>query len=357
MDAGEVDATQPADARSRLLSYGLYGLAAVFLAFVVWRSEIWNAGDTLEGVRPEIIALVPLLSLAIALPIALRERQVLGGIGRRLTAWALGPISYYGNTVGFMTPAASGELLRPSLFQRVFGIPLAQGAGIVLYERAFSFMLFGLSSAFALAWTEVAPSWVGFASLPLLAATFVLPGIVAGRLPALGRLVNVGSLGRFVPGAIHRRFAGSVRESGATMRELWGSPMLTAQFAALTYITFAIMAFQFWLLIEGVGGQGLSLQEAWVVMSVGAMAGMLSGLPLGLGATDAVMLALLRAYDVEATTAGTIVILTRLLINLPTGILGSLAYLATLRQGRAGGGSPPEAPPARLAVAAGDNDS
>lgn len=340
-ETGTEAPSQPPSSSFPWRTFALYGLALLFFAIVLWRSEIWNADDALDDVRLEIVALVPLLSLAIAVPIAIREREVLLALGRRFSAWALAPISYYGNTVGYMTPAASGELLRPSLFERVFGLPVAQGAGLVLYERLFSFLLFGLSCVFALAWTDIVPLWVGLASLPVLFATIFLTGTIVSQLPSIAKAFRLDSLRRFVPGFVERRLGGGLRESGETMGQLWRDRALTPKFAVLTYATFTIAAVQFWLLLEGVG-TSLSLQEAWVVLGVGAIAGMLSGLPLGLGATDAVMVSLLRAYDVDVTTAGTVVVLTRLSINLPTGILGSIAYVTTLRQqSRTDGSSTP----------------
>jgi uncharacterized protein (TIRG00374 family) len=126
-----------------------------------------------------------------------------------------------------------------------------------------------------------------------------------------------------------------------------------AFFIALSAITFLVMAIQFWLIPEALG-QDISLQEAWVVLTAGAMAGFLSGLPLGLGATDAVMLSLLKAYGVETTEAGQIVILTRVLINLPGGLLGLAAYLLAVRQKPAG---TPATPVARFAAASLGRDS
>jgi uncharacterized membrane protein YbhN (UPF0104 family) len=72
--------------------------------------------------------------------------------------------------------------------------------------------------------------------------------------------------------------------------------------------------------------------DGWVVVVASNLAGMASALPLGLGATDAVMVALLRAYDVDPSVAGAITVLNRCLINLPTGLLGLAGYLTALRQ-------------------------
>lgn len=311
----------------------LYVVALVFLAIVLWRSKFWESGDAIKNVQAQYLVLVPLLSLALVIPLALRGRVMLSGLGYRASAIALAPLAYYGNTVGFMTPAASGEVLRPSLFQRIFGVPVARSIGIVFFERLFSFYLFGISCLLALSWTGQAPAWVGPAALPLLIAACLAPSAFVALAPALNHRLPAKGLARFVPHRIRDRIGEHVKESGSTLSKLWLNPGVVAAFVALSAVAFAVMAVQFWLLTEALH-QDITLQEAWVVLTAGAMAGFVSGLPLGLGATDAVMLSLLKAYGVETTEAGQIVILSRVLINLPGGLFGLAAYLIAVRQGR-----------------------
>ncbi|MEK7248673.1 MAG: lysylphosphatidylglycerol synthase transmembrane domain-containing protein [Chloroflexota bacterium] len=325
----------------------LYAIALLFLAIVLWRSKFWESGDAIGNIDALDLVLVPLLSLALLVPLALRQRAILGALGYRFSARSLAPISYYGNTVGFMTPAASGEVLRPSLFRRTFGVPTAQGVGIVLFERLFSFYLLGLSCLLALSWTGAAPGWVGPVALPMMIAACLAPSAFVALAPTLNNRLPARRLGNLVPHRIRDRIGEQVKESGSTLSRLWLNATVVAFFIALSAITFLVMAIQFWLIPEALG-QDISLQEAWVVLTAGAMAGFLSGLPLGLGATDAVMLSLLKAYGVETTEAGQIVILTRVLINLPGGLFGLAAYLLAVRQKPAG---TPATPVARFAAA------
>lgn len=323
----------------------MYLIAIVFLAIVLWRSRFWDSGDALKDVEAQYFVLVPLLSLALVIPLALRGRAMLSGLGYRASAIAAAPLAYYGNTVGFMTPAASGEMLRPSLFRRTFGVPTAQGIGVVLFERLFSFYLFGLSCLLALSWTGDVPGWAGPVALPVMIAACLAPSAFVAITPRMNTRLPGRSLGRFVPHRIRDRIGAHAKESGSTVSKLWLNAALVAVFIALSAVTFVVMAFQFWLITEALG-QNLSLQEAWVVLTASAMAGFLSGLPLGLGATDAVMLSLLKAYGVDTTEAGQIVILTRVLINLPGGLFGLAAYLIAVRQ------KPASTPPvARFAAA------
>lgn len=306
-------------------SIALYALALVFLSLVVWRSRVWEAGESFQRVDALTLVLVPLLSTAAAAPLAMRGRKVLATLGYRFKAASLVPVSFYGNTVGFLTPASSGELLRPALLERGFGVPLPRGAAAVLYERLFSMYLMCLSGLFAFTWTGAIPAAAGMAVLPLILALPLLPtGLV--RLFDL----RLGRLSYRIPSFIRSR-VGGLSEMGDSAEALWRSPGLAIHFTTFSITVFGIMALQFWLIVEGTG-ETISLAEAWVVLFVANMAGVLSGLPLGLGATDAVMIALLRVYDVDLSAAGAITVLNRCLINLPTGLLSLAGYLTALRQ-------------------------
>jgi uncharacterized protein (TIRG00374 family) len=124
---------------------------------------------------------------------------------------------------------------------------------------------------------------------------------------------------------------GAVEQTGSSLKRMLLSGRLTATFTVTSWCVFALMIVQFWLLVEGVG-EDITPAEAGVVLVFANLAGVLSALPLGLGALDVTMVALLRAYGVDTDAALGVVVLTRCLINLPTGILGLLAYLIALRQ-------------------------
>lgn len=325
----------------------LYGLALVFLSLVIWRSRVWEAGDSFERVGAATIVAVPLLSLLVAPPLALRGREILATLGYRVKAAALIPVSFYGNTVGFLTPAASGELLRPSMLERGFGVPIARGAAVVLYERLFSMYMMCVSGLLAFTWTGTIPITAGVGLLPVSLALPFLPSTVV-RLFDL-RLERVSP---HLPRVIRSRLGG-LSEASDSIDKLWRSVGLTSSFTAISLVVCGLMALQFWLLVEGTG-ESISPSEAWVVLFAANMAGVLSGLPLGLGASDAVMVSLLNAYGVELSAAAAIAVLVRVLINLPTGILGLVAYLVAVRQPRATSEQPEDGANNVLAPTAGE---
>lgn len=321
------DGPGKADGQRRLrwwpIAICVFGI--VLLSVLIWRSRIWDAGDTLRQVDALTLVLVPLLSLAMAAPLALRSRFILAALGHPFSASSLAAVSFYGNMVGYLTPASSGELLRPALLERGFGLSKARGAAVVVYERFFSMYLMGLSALFAFTWTDAVPVTVALALMPILAALTLVP---MGILRLLNLRLRRAS--ERLPGFIQTRIAG-LSEAGDASDVLWRSARLSVQFAVLSMAVFGIMAVQFWLLVEGTGGS-ISPAEAWVVLFVANMAGVLSGLPLGLGASDALTVSLLNAYGVDLATAVAVAFLVRLLINLPNGLLVFVAYVLAARR-------------------------
>jgi uncharacterized protein (TIRG00374 family) len=306
---------------------GLYLLAFAFLAIVVWRSEFWNAEDSLNDVSPAALVGVLLMCALPIIPLALRGRELLWALGYRLSAISLAPISYYANTASFLTPASSGELLRPTLLEQGFSVPAREGAGVVVYERLYSFFLLTLAGALAFTWTGVVPVPVAAVLIPAFAVVSMGPPLLFNasheRLP-------LDKPAKLLPGWIRRRI-GSMEQTGTSMKRLLASRRLGFTFVVTSWVVFAITILQFWLLVEGLGEE-ITPAQAGVVLVFGSLAGLLSALPLGLGAMDVTMVALLRAYDVETDTALGVVVLTRCLVHLPAGILGLVAYLIVLRQ-------------------------
>jgi uncharacterized protein (TIRG00374 family) len=154
-----------------------------------------------------------------------------------------------------------------------------------------------------------------------------------------------------LPGFLRRRISG-LDDAGETLEQLWRAPRLAVEFVLLSIAAFLLLQLQAWLVIDAVGS-GIGPHEVWVVVVFSAMAGMASGLPFGLGAADVVMVSLLSAYGMDASDAAVAVILMRLLVNLPAGLLGVGGYLLTLRQTSPAAGSAPGAVAPGAAVATG----
>ena len=310
----------------------LYAVAFVFLGVVLWRTHIWDISDNLAGLNPLVLAVVPVFSALLGLPLAIRQRAILSALGYRPSAWALFLIAYYGNATGFITPASSGEILRPVLFQRALDIPLPTGVAIVLYERLYSYALFGIVCSLALIWASPLPDSLKVLASPFLLTASLLPLVVYWTIRRIApHLPWIGKFQRLVPRSFRERFGNVFRESEESLGRLFSSLQLTIAFCLLSYLIFLIMGLQFWILMREIE-PSVSFPEAWAVLMASNGAGVLSGLPLGLGATDAVMVSLLRVYGASDAASATAVVLFRGLIHLPTGIMGALAYLMAVRQ-------------------------
>ncbi len=208
--------------------------------------------------------------------------------------------------------------------------------------------IFTLSGVLALSLSGALPVW---AAAPV--AALALSGMFGPLVLVRWFSIPVGRIPGVLPGFIQRRLIG-LDEAGEAFERLWRSPRLAVAFVVLSLATFGIMLLQFWIVVESTGAT-IGLQEAWVVLVFSGIAGMASGLPFGLGAGDAVMVSLLSAHGVDVSEAGAVVVLTRVLINLPTGLFGLGAYILALRQGSPRSNSDsPAAPAGHLATAGGN---
>jgi uncharacterized membrane protein YbhN (UPF0104 family) len=155
--------------------------------------------------------------------------------------------------------------------------------------------------------------------LPLLGVPWAL-GTLLRRLIDSGGSPLPGPLRRFLPtvGARGGRWLSAL---ALVMRDL----PLGLLFAALTVTVFALITLQLWLIGASLDAQ-LSPREAALAMGVGSIAGIVSLLPLGLGALDWTMTALLEQAGATLATAAAVVLLMRMTVTLPSGLIGLLAY-------------------------------
>jgi uncharacterized membrane protein YbhN (UPF0104 family) len=89
-------------------------------------------------------------------------------------------------------------------------------------------------------------------------------------------------------------------------------------------------------------GQRTSVEGAWAALGLATIAGVLSALPFGLGAADAVLAILLTAQGVPPAVAGAAALILRAVTTLPLGIAGA-ASSSWLFAGRRPGDVPPPA--------------
>ena len=103
------------------------------------------------------------------------------------------------------------------------------------------------------------------------------------------------------------------------------TPRHLAVFAVTTTLVFAAYTAQLWLVAWSVGIT-LDPVAAWGALGLATIAGVLSLLPFGLGATDLVLAAMLTSLGVPPPAAGAIAFGYRLVSTLPLGLLGTVSY-------------------------------
>ncbi len=298
-------------------------ISAVLLAFVAWRSRIWEAGAVLGSPQPAPLVVAVLLNGAIAVLWAIRSSDLLGATGHPVGIGPLVPMTAFANTINNLTPGSAGEVFRAWLLRASHGVPYAAGSAVIVIERVVALGYMAASAAVIwFGYTLGIPAAVQLVLLVLVAAS---PGIVyaLGIRPAgaFGRLPLGGLVGpeRWVrAGSVLSRVDGTI--AGLLTR-----PRHLVVFALTTALIFTCYTAQLCLVAASVGIT-LDPLAAWGALGLATIAGVLSLLPFGLGATDVVMAALLVAVGVPASAAGPITFGYRLVATLPLGIMGTLSY-------------------------------
>lgn len=311
--------------------YIRFGIPAVLLAVLFWRTEIWRADEILDDLRwwPALAAL--LLNLPQLLPLTLRLQFILSRLGYSAGLGALLPLAMFGNMASSLTPAASGEALRPLFYRNNFGVPIYQGAAAVFYERAYSFYLMALSILAALALLFLPGPVLGPAAAVLILSLFHAP---ARLYPPFARLIlwipRLSMLQRFTDRPAVRSFMEELNKGDKLVAELFGDFRLSLRVSVATYATFFVMALQFWFILEAFN-ERLALHEAWALLAISYFAGTASAIPLGLGAADGVLVYFLTRFEVGGATGAAVALTVRLTASLPYGIMGLIGYWQATR--------------------------
>jgi uncharacterized protein (TIRG00374 family) len=315
-------------------------ISALLLGLVLWRSRPWEIGQLWSR-----LDLLPLL-LALALnPLviviwAVRSRSLMGRLGDELSLTQLAPVVSLAHTVNNLTPASTGEILRALILRDRYGISYSHSTAVIVIERFWALGVWTVTAAAAALGTLLQ------APLPIVAAGW-LAAIVASFTPvlayrwglrpgpALRRLAEArGPEGRFA------RLAQAVAGVDDALALAISSGRTSLMFVATTSAVAACFAIQLSLVLMALGVR-LDPVSAWAVYGLGAVAGILSGLPFGLGATDVVITLLLGVVGVPVAVSGASVLLLRAVQTLPLGIAGTISWSFLVGSDRAR--NPPEA--------------
>jgi uncharacterized protein (TIRG00374 family) len=310
------DASRGSVSRARYLHLAL---AAALLALLLWKTGVTDVAHALRDVSPITAACVVALNLPIALLFGARSHVALRRLGHNVPTRVLLPVAVLGNVAGSLTPASVGELLRTATLKSHADVGAKDGFALVLYERALSVYLMAL-------WTGTVAAVV---ALPLPGAALVaVAGALLSALPIFGAVMLTLAPGqriRFGPSILRDALE---RASAVADRLQWllRDRRLLVMWSAITAGIFGLITLQFWLLARELS-DAISPQEAWIALGASQLAGIASLLPLGLGAADGSLAALLRRMGTTLEQGAGVAVLVRATITLPMGIAAVCCYL------------------------------
>lgn len=308
--------------RSRL-PVRLFGLALglVLCGLTALRVDLRAAVDAARGAAVWSVLGSVALGVPVVVARSLRTRILLGSRGLEVGLRRLTTTQLVGLTLSGITPGGTGDLVRAWAW-RDDGVPVRTGVAVVAVERVASLLfLVGLGAIC------IAPT-LG-AGVPV-EGVVAIAGVAVCALPWLvGRAVGPWA----VDASGRRRSVRALLTVAQQAHILLGSGRVAAGFTLTTLAAFAFSGLQLVLLAAGTGSH-LDLGGAVAVYCLGNAAGSLSGLPFGLGATEAASVGLLTHLGVSPAGALAVALLSRLTVTVPQTLAAALV-LAWTPLGRA----------------------
>jgi uncharacterized membrane protein YbhN (UPF0104 family) len=303
-------------------------IACALLALIVWKTGVNDVRHVLSDVDPWLLAAVAALNVPIALLFPLRSHFVLRRMGARVDPRVLVPAAILGNVAGSLTPASAGELLRTAALRSHANLPVEDGLALVVYERALSLWIMGVTAGIA----------AGFIALDTPVATAIAAGGLAFlALPSCGPwlLGVLPSVADTDTASGWRSWIRRLIRAAGRLQWLLGDRWLLVGWSFITAVLFAITTLQLWLLTRAVS-HSITPAEAWTAYGASQLAGIVSLLPLGLGAADGSLAALLRRMGTTLEQGTVVAILVRATMTLPLGLMAVASYVYLARGGGRG---------------------
>ena len=287
-----------------------------------------DVGELRTAIRSADLAFV-LAAFSLNIPIAvlfvLRSHLVLLRLGHRVEPRVLISAVILGNVAGSLTPASTGELLRATALRGHAQIPTSDSIALVLFERALSVYLMALATGVAAAFAWLSPRQafvVAAMSVPLWIAPALGP-LFLNALPVAGE----GERLSFVARALAH-----VRSALGRVSWILKDRRLLAVWSAMTVTILALSTAQVWLLARGISG-AINAEEASASFGISQLAGIASLLPLGVGAVDGSLAAMLHKFGFTLEQGAATAVLLRLVVTIPYGITAIACYLYLQRLG------------------------
>jgi uncharacterized membrane protein YbhN (UPF0104 family) len=253
------------------------------------------------------------LNLVPTLLRAARSQLLVRRLGHPVPFLRMNGVDLAGQTLSWITPAATGDLARPYMWRTHDRVPVTAGVAVVVYERLVTLGQMGAIGGVLAAAIYLPPAAVAglaVAACAALAAPWWVSHLTRGHLSRQA-------------GAERGGILGGLLRSLLRLEDLGLSARLTAAFAAFSLLIFLVSGLQVVVLAWAVGaGTGLGVGIAAYCIS--QVAGSVSTLPFGIGAADLVTWSLLMAGGMPRAEAVAVTLLVRLAVTLPLGVAGAL---------------------------------
>ncbi len=304
----------------------VYGpIAVAIIGLLLWRARVWDAGDLLKTADSRPLLVAVLINAVVIVSWAVRSHDLLKRLGWTVSVQALVPIVNFANTINGITPASAGEVLRAVMLRQRHDVAYRDGAAIILLERVYALGLIFVSSV---ACFVVATFGGALGALTTIGAVVlaISPIVIYRRDRRFSRPLEL--VTDRLPSRWHRprHLVGQLRtveDQVAAVLKTTGAALV---FIAVSAVIFVTMDVQLLLVAQAVG-VSIDPIQGWAALGLGAMAGVISALPFGLGALDAVIAIVLVSFGTDAAAAALITVLLRLVATLPTGLFGAASFV------------------------------
>jgi uncharacterized protein (TIRG00374 family) len=300
-------------------------VSLALFSLVIWRTRPWDAAALASTVELTPLGLAAVLNVVVVLLWAERSRSLMSAVGSPLALGPLLPIVSFANTINNLTPASSGEALRALILKRRHSVAYVASTAVILAERLWAIGLMA-ASAGAAALGTLLPAPDGIVALGTLAAVVLaFSPSIAYRLGIRPGRALLTLAGRARSERL-QRIAARAAEVDSRLASIVMPPTRSVHFVVTTALIFAMFTAQLDLVL-GALGVSLAPGGVWAAMGLAICAGVLSALPFGLGAADAVLVLLLASQGVAAPIASAAAIILRAVTTLPLGLAGTASWI------------------------------
>jgi uncharacterized membrane protein YbhN (UPF0104 family) len=291
-------------------------LAVVVGLAIVLLGSSHGLSAALRAFRPAYLAPVLVLSLVNYGVRYMRWELYLRRCGVVVGARASSAIFASGLAMS-ITPGKFGELFKAAMLKDEANVPLSLSVPVIVSERMTDLVAIVLLVAIGAARYPVARPAV------LIVAALALTALVAlARSPA----VMLRAKRLFTHGWLRKLRMPQTDDAAVTFALLLRGRMLFAGMG-LGVLAWCAECVGLWLVLIGLGYGHLSLFAAMFVYALSTLAGAISFLPGGLGATEAGMAGLLALFAVPGGIAVAAILLIRLATLWFATLLGVVVYL------------------------------